>query len=130
MKALWFQMNYYLGLIFFALGSTLYNLVASLCFWVPATPEVQLTFRKWISRLLNAYIFLLRATGGLRYSPPDFSKLPTGTGLIFIANHPSILDAPLLLSQSPRFICFFKSALKKKPVWQSRSTLGWLCIQR
>lgn len=113
MKQCWYQANYYLGLTLFGLGSALYNVFATLCFWLPAGSCVQRCFRALIFVLLRAYIGFLQFSGALRYTPPDLSQLPKDTGLIFIANHPSILDAPLLLSRTPRFICFFKSALKR-----------------
>lgn len=37
----------------------------------------------------------------------------TDKGLLLIANHPSILDAPIILSMVPDVVCVFKAALKQ-----------------
>ncbi|WP_162071406.1 lysophospholipid acyltransferase family protein [Lentimonas sp. CC10] len=77
---------------------------------------------------MQRYIALLIRSGCLLTNHEVLKHLGTsGRGSVIIANHPSILDAPIFLSQIPNVICVFKSALKQGLLLsKAASILGYL----
>lgn len=110
--------GYFLFLFIFGAGAWIAN--AAVCVSArlgrPARPEA---LRARIQRLLQAY---LRASATLcdfhvQYEgwPDDWQSRLNGT--LLIANHPSLLDAPILLARSSRLICLYKAALGRTLLW-------------
>ena len=123
----WF-IAYYAFLILFALGAVLFGLACTLAHPVLGRrPGVQRSTRRLIHRLVRVYVGALTLTRGLRVHWHGLEKIPPGQGILFIANHPSILDAPLFLARFPDLACVFKSGLRKHLVLpQAAAMAGYM----
>ncbi len=75
--------------------------------WLRPRRRVRLYLRWWV----GAYLWLLRLSGNLRLSHRGFDALPEMTGTLLVANHPSLLDAFLLLALSQNIIVVYKATL-------------------
>lgn len=69
-----------------------------------------------IHRIFRFYVGMLQASGLLRLSLKDASRLEAAGGRIVVANHPTLLDVVLLISLIPRAQCVVKSALWLHPL--------------
>jgi len=85
-------------------------LALPLLFVLPARPGrwcgrlgilVGFRFYVWSLRLMGAYRLDLRALRALRHGPP----------VVLAPNHPSLIDALLIIAHEPRVACVMKSAL-------------------
>lgn len=72
-----------------------------------ARTAIRRSFRAWTAWLHATRLCPVRWTG----FP---GRLPTGT--VYVANHPGLLDATVLLSRLPDVVCIFKPALLRHPV--------------
>jgi 1-acyl-sn-glycerol-3-phosphate acyltransferase len=57
----------------------------------------------------------LHATGVIAVEWVGFDEGALQPGTVYIANHPTIVDAPLVLARLPDAICIFKPALMSNP---------------
>jgi 1-acyl-sn-glycerol-3-phosphate acyltransferase len=102
---------FHAGLALFGIASLLWTLVASVLYrLLPRRPGARLGqlalmagCRGFVGAMQAIGLFRcdLRALDGLRREP----------GLVIVANHPSLLDAVLLISRLPRVVCIAKAAL-------------------
>ncbi len=109
-----YWIGYYVLLPVFMLGAwiTCGVVALSAALGRPARP---VRLRRRIQALLRAYISALQRFCGLRFRypgwPADWESQVEGC--LLVANHPSQLDAPLLLAKSANLICLYKSALER-----------------
>jgi 1-acyl-sn-glycerol-3-phosphate acyltransferase len=73
------------------------------------------TVRIAIRRLFRAWCAWLHATRLIYVEFRGFTPEALAGPAIYIANHPSLLDATFILSQLPDTICIFKPALIRNP---------------
>jgi 1-acyl-sn-glycerol-3-phosphate acyltransferase len=57
------------------------------------------------------YLGIMRATGVLRVDLSALDRLREESGLVIAPNHPTMLDAVLLISRLPHVVCITKAAL-------------------
>jgi 1-acyl-sn-glycerol-3-phosphate acyltransferase len=57
-----------------------------------------------------------RASGLLRMEAQALRALADERGLVIVANHPSLLDALMLVAQLPRSFCVMKASLMRNPL--------------
>ncbi|MFZ6762313.1 lysophospholipid acyltransferase family protein [Pseudoroseomonas sp. WGS1072] len=69
-----------------------------------------------ISGGFRLYLALLRGTGLLRVDTSALDPLRDEAGLIIACNHPSMMDAVLMLSRLPRAACITKASLWGNPL--------------
>lgn len=69
--------------------------------------------RRLISRFLTGYLFFLRVFCSVRVDSTALEKVRVDGPLIIIANHPSLLDAVVLLARLPRAVCVMKGSLRR-----------------
>ncbi|MDX2111530.1 MAG: lysophospholipid acyltransferase family protein [Verrucomicrobiota bacterium] len=118
---------YYLSLLFFALGVIVLNLGAVLFQLIPRTTRTrqygQMLFRKW----LQLYLATLRYMGVFSVRWVGLDTLMALPPCVIIANHPSMLDALILLAYLPKTVCFFKDRLAQRmlPAFSAR-ILGFI----
>ncbi len=106
---LWLQLLL-LGLI--SLG---WNLIAVLLYpLLPRQRGLELG-RAGISRGYGAFWHLANASGMLRMDASALDPLRDEPGLIVVANHPSMLDALMLVARLPRSACVMKASLVRNP---------------
>lgn len=107
----WYACSYYLGLFLFLFGILLLQTFSLLGLVLPPSAGVQRFVRSAVRRYLQAYFLYLRGANSLRASWEGWQEsFATEPGII-VANHPSMLDAPFLLSRLPRAVVIFKARL-------------------
>jgi len=73
--------------------------------------------RSSISCAFRIYLFMLRWVCCIRCDARELDALRNDGPLIVIANHPSLLDAVILLSRLPNGTCIFKGGLRQNPLY-------------
>jgi 1-acyl-sn-glycerol-3-phosphate acyltransferase len=95
--------------------------LAFICLWgLPIAPVFLILPRKWriplgrrtIAYSFSAYLWFLRWFCWVRLDCSALDTLSHDRPLILVANHPSLLDAVILLSRLPRATCVMKATLK------------------
>lgn len=98
------------------LGSMLWNALALLL--VPLLPRERgrVLGRAAISRGYGLFWLLTGATRMLQLRAEAIDVLREERGLVVVANHPSMLDAVMLVARLPRAVCIMKSSLLANPL--------------
>jgi 1-acyl-sn-glycerol-3-phosphate acyltransferase len=105
---------YYGAWLVFGLVGLALNVGCTLCLPFGHTPNGHRRTRTVIRILFDLWLRWLHFTGIMRVTWRNFpERLPTGT--VYIANHPSLIDATVLLARLPNAICIFKPALARNP---------------
>jgi 1-acyl-sn-glycerol-3-phosphate acyltransferase len=94
----WLVVGYYLSWILFGLGGLALNLVCAPFLLLP---------RRERQRWMNASGVIIVTYKGFDQSLPS--------GVVYVANHPSVADATFLLARLPDTVCIFKPALMRSP---------------
>jgi 1-acyl-sn-glycerol-3-phosphate acyltransferase len=105
---------YYLSWLVFALVALALNFA---CLFVrPWAGNARLGrgARRVIRRLFDLWVRWFHFSGVVRVSFRGFDR-PLAAGTIYVANHPSLIDATILLSRLPDAICIFKPKLMRNP---------------
>lgn len=102
-------------LLLLALMSTAWNLVALVLYPLMPRDRGLALGRAGISRGYGLYWAFARRMGMLRVDATALDGLKDEPGLIVVANHPSMLDALLLVSRLPRSACIMKASLMRNP---------------
>ena len=80
--------------------------------------------RRLIAFGFTTYLWFLRVFCFVRLDCSALDKLRQHPSLIIIANHPSLLDAVILLSKLPRAACVMKAILRRNPLFASMARLS------
>jgi 1-acyl-sn-glycerol-3-phosphate acyltransferase len=105
---------YYASWAVFGGVGLLLNLVCLPLMLLPRRAGYGRRVRAVIRRLFRFWLGWFHACGVAQISWHGFeARLPTGC--IYIANHPTLLDATFLLSRLPEAICIFKPSLMRNP---------------
>lgn len=111
LRAAWSYALLWYGLGLLALGSLLWGLVAlPMRVILPARTGHALG-RAAISRGFRLYLRALEAAGACRFDLSALDALRGAGPLIIAPNHPSLLDAVMLLSRAPQAACVLKAPL-------------------
>jgi 1-acyl-sn-glycerol-3-phosphate acyltransferase len=105
-----------LVLLLLGLMSVLLNLSALLLY--PLLPRAigQRIGRAGIAFGYRMFWSVARASGLLRMQAHALRELADEHGLVIVANHPSLLDALMLVAQLPRSFCVMKASLMHNPM--------------
>lgn len=92
----------------------------------PLLPKLagQTLGRKAISLIARVYLGLLRWVCACRFDLSELDRLRSDTPLIVAANHPSLLDAVLILSRLPNAVCVMKASLMDNVLFGSGARLA------
>jgi 1-acyl-sn-glycerol-3-phosphate acyltransferase len=102
-------------LLFLGVASLLWNAVAWVLLAVLSRERGRALGRRAISRGYAFYWRLARASGLLQMDAQALDALADEPGLIIVANHPSLLDALMLVAHLPRAACVMKASLARNP---------------
>ncbi len=80
--------------------------------------------RKLISASLAFYLLFLRLFCSVRLDASALDTVCHDRPLIVVANHPSLLDAVILLSQLPNAACVMKGSLRRNPLFGPMARLS------
>ncbi len=109
--ARWALLQLLLGVL--ALGSLGWCLIAAVL--QPLLPEARARplGRKAIAAIYRSFWSLAEACGMLEMDNRVLDRLRDEPGLIIVANHPSLLDAMLIVARLPRSACIMKASLMR-----------------
>ncbi len=105
-----------LQLLLLGLGSLLCNLVALLLYPVLPRATGRRVGRALIAHGYRCYWRITGAIGMLKLDAQALDTLRDEEGLIVIANHPSMLDAVMLMARLPKSACVMKAGLMHNPL--------------
>lgn len=80
--------------------------------------------RQVISRGFRFYLGLLQVFCGCRFDVRALDSLRHGGPMIVAANHPSLLDAVILVSRLPNAVCVMKASLMDRVLFGSAARLA------
>ena len=103
----------YALLLFLGLASMAWNLVAAVLYPLLPRQRGLVIGRAAIARVYALFWDLARRTGMLQMDATALDPLRDVPGLIVVANHPSMLDALMLVARLPRSACVMKASLMK-----------------
>lgn len=84
--------------------------------------------RKIITRALRAYLRLLVLMGACRFDLTALDALQGGPAMIIAPNHPSLLDAIMILSRLPNVACIMKTDIVNSVLFGAGARLGgYIC---
>jgi len=80
--------------------------------------------RRLIARGFRFYLGALEASGGFRFDLSALQGMRDAGPLILAPNHPSLLDAVMLLSRAPQAACVLKAALLDSVIFGAGARLA------
>ena len=99
--------------------------LAMLLSLLPLSPDRQRHIgRRTIYHGLRFYLWLLRVACIIDCDGRAVESLRAETRLIVVANHPSLLDAVILLASLPNAVCVMKAALQENPMYGAATRLA------
>jgi 1-acyl-sn-glycerol-3-phosphate acyltransferase len=80
---------------------------------------------RWVATLwFHVYLSVLSFVGAARFDLRELDALRGAGPLIIAANHPGLLDAPMVLSRLPNVACVLKSSLIDSVFWGAAARLA------
>ncbi len=114
LRPLWLPVAYYLSWIWFGLGGLALNIACMPLLLLPRSERRGRRVRAVTRSMFNFWKQWLHFSNVIRITWNGFDR-PLPSGVIYAANHPGIMDAPLLLSGLPDTVCIMKPALLRNP---------------
>ncbi len=111
----YFLFAYWLSWVLFAAGGLLLNFFCALRSIFPRPPTLAVRVRNTIRWLFESLMKWAHACAVARVNWKNFDQ-PLRAGTVYIANHPTLIDAPILLGKLPNAITVFKPALLRNPL--------------
>ena len=105
-----------LMLVLLGLGSLLWNLVALVLYPLLPRATGRRMGRAAIAAGYRCFWFAARVAGMMRLHCDALDMLRDEPGLIVVANHPSMLDAMMLVARLPHSACIMKARLMRNPL--------------
>ncbi len=114
LRALWLPFAYYFSWVLFGLGGLALNLACVPLLLAPDRERFGPHARRATRWMFALWLRWMRASDVVRVTWKGFDR-PLPTGVVYVASHPCLLDAPFLLSRLPDAVCIFKPALLRNP---------------
>jgi 1-acyl-sn-glycerol-3-phosphate acyltransferase len=111
----WLVFVYYLSWLVFGSVGVLLNVVCIVLLPLPGRSALEPTARATIRRLFEAWVSWLHASRVTNVTWRGFDEETLTTGTVYVANHPSLIDATLILARLPDAVCIFKPSLMRNP---------------
>src|SRR2546429_3221542 len=114
----------YSGLLVFGLMCLIWSAVAALLgYLLPG--EWGKVVGRWITSWgFRCYLWLSTLTGAIRFDLGALDSLRGAGPLIIAPNHPSLLDAVMVLSRLPNVACVMKAELINNPIYGAAARLA------
>ncbi|HEY1793647.1 MAG TPA: 1-acyl-sn-glycerol-3-phosphate acyltransferase [Opitutaceae bacterium] len=110
----WVFLYYLSWVVFFSVGLLL-NLGCAVLLLLPGRARFEGRIRGSIRSLFGTWLAWLHATGIVVIEWRGSEEAPLAAGTVYIANHPSLIDATVILARLPDAVCIFKPALMRNP---------------
>lgn len=104
---------YFSWMVFGTVGFVL-NMGCMFLLLLPNRRAYEHAVRRAIRRLFEAWLGWLRSTGIVAVAWRGFDEALT-PGTVYIANHPTLIDATVILARLPDAVCIFKPSLMRNP---------------
>ncbi len=114
----------YSGLLVFGLMCLIWSAVALLLSPLLSEERGRVLGRWVTSYGFRCYLWLLAATGAFRFDLRALDALREAGPLIIAPNHPSLLDAVMVVSRLPNAACVMKSNLINNPIYGAAARLA------
>ncbi len=114
LKKSYYVLTYLMSWGFFFAGGICLNLLSLPLLMLPRREVFGGPTRGVIRWLFKLWVWWFNTSGVVRVRWHGFTE-PLTSGTVYIANHPTLIDAPLLLARLPDTICIFKPALMRNP---------------
>ena len=101
----------YFGLIYFGIATITCTVVCTALYPLLSQKIGMQLGRAIIGMLFRSLLAMLRASGVVKLDLTALDELRKDKGVIIAANHPSILDAGLIISRVPDVACIMKAAI-------------------
>jgi 1-acyl-sn-glycerol-3-phosphate acyltransferase len=111
----WLVGLYYLSWLVFGSVGVLLNIGCMVLLLFPFREAMGPAVRSTIKGLFDAWLRWLHATRIVSVTWKGFEGEELAPGTVYIANHPSLVDATLILARLPDAVCIFKPALMRNP---------------
>ncbi|MET0333100.1 MAG: lysophospholipid acyltransferase family protein [Rhizobacter sp.] len=106
---------FYLALLLLGLGSLSWNLISYALYpFLPRERALKIG-RAAIAGGYRLFWWWLQVTGVMRLSYDGIDELNRDAGLIIAPNHPTALDALLVVARVPRGVCIMRASLMQNP---------------
>ena len=114
----------YSGLLLFGLMCLIWSGAAALLCY-PLSKERGRVVGRWITSYgFRCYLWLLTLTGAFRFDLRALDALREAGPLVIAPNHPSLLDAVMVLSRLPDVTCVMKANLIDNPIYGASARLS------
>lgn len=110
----WLVLLYYLSWALFGAVGLLLNLGCLVLTLLPRRQALEPAMRGVIRHLFTAWLAWLHVSGITKVTWRGFDA-PLARGTVYVANHPSIVDATVILARLPDAVCIFKPSLMRNP---------------
>jgi 1-acyl-sn-glycerol-3-phosphate acyltransferase len=115
-RELYEYLVFYVALAYFGISGLLYTVLSVILYpLLPRRFGMRLG-RVSIGLLFRGYLAMLRASGVMRLDLGALDALRAERSLIVAPNHPSLLDAVLVISRLPDIACIMKAEIWDSPV--------------
>src|SRR5258706_12946077 len=114
----------YSGLLVFGLMCLVCSGAAALLCYPLSKERGRVAGRRVTSYGFRCYLWLLTLTGAFRFDLRALDALRDAGPLIIAPNHPSLLDAVLVLSRLPDVTCVMKAELINNPIYGASARLA------
>ncbi len=113
-RRLWLPLAYYLSWLLFGLGGLALNLACAPFLLCPDRERFRPRARAAARWLFDFWLRWMHLSGVVDVIFHGFD-VPLPPGLVYVVNHPTLVDAPFLLARLPDTVCIFKPALLRNP---------------
>ncbi len=103
------------GFLYFGLGGLVVTGIGVIAHALSRSRANQCRGRRVISLAFRGFFGLLRASGLVVIDTAALAPLKAEPGLILAPNHPSLLDAVVILARVPEATCILKAGLLRSP---------------
>src|SRR5712672_1174548 len=114
----------YSGLLVFGLMCLVWSGAAALACYPLSKERGRVVGRRVTSYGFRCYLWLLALTGAFRFDLRALDALRDAGPLIIAPNHPSLLDAVMVLSRLPDVACVMKAELINNPIYGASARLA------
>ena len=107
---------FYFALLTFGVVASLWSLVGSVLYAVLPSRVSQAVGPSIVTCAASAFSGVLAASGRVRLDLAELDRLRSDGGIIIAPNHPTMLDAVMIISRLPRIVCISKAELWDNPL--------------
>jgi 1-acyl-sn-glycerol-3-phosphate acyltransferase len=115
LRRIWLPVAYYLSWLLFGLGGLFLNLICTPFLLAPNRERFGPRARQATRWMFDFWLRWMHASGVVDVIWNGFDR-PLPSGVVYLANHPSLIDAPFLLGRLTDTVCIFKPALLRNPL--------------